>query len=166
MERGRTIFNGDALDGIAQYNALNERGGGPRNAHREVKYPIKEFSVQVPERVGFNESLDFSIMTVSDLDIPLISLSFEFTNHSGAFVAASINDAKTFGIQLSKGQNIWNCRINNIPLKANIYYIVMHLIDKNGVFLATESRVKKIKVEGGHYGLTSDCQLNLVSWKS
>jgi lipopolysaccharide transport system ATP-binding protein len=165
MERGRTIFQGSALDGIARYNELNESGGRSGNSHREVKYPIKEFSVEMPESVGFNEPLDFSIMAVSDLEMPLVSLSVEFANHSGAFVAAVINSSSSFGVQLSEGQNVWNCRISNIPLKDNIYYIVMHIIDNDGAFLATESRVKKIKVHGGHLGITADCQLNLISWK-
>jgi lipopolysaccharide transport system ATP-binding protein len=164
MERGRTIFQGNALDGIARYNELNESGGRSGNSHRKVRYPIREFSVEMPESVGFNEPLELSIKTLSSLSLASVNLSLEFANSAGNFVAAAKTNSLDFGIDLSEGLNTWCCKIQNIPLKAGAYFVILHLIDSAGVFLASEVGIQKIKVDGGCHGITADCQLKMNSW--
>jgi lipopolysaccharide transport system ATP-binding protein len=166
MERGRTIFQGNALDGIARYNELNENGGRSGNSHREVRYPIREFSVEMPERVGFNEPLEFSIKAVSSLSLSSVNLSLEFANSAGNYVAAAKLNSSDFGIDVTEGLNMWFCKIQNIPLKSGAYYIILHIIDSFGIFIASEVRIQKIKVHGGHHGITADCELVMNSWIS
>jgi lipopolysaccharide transport system ATP-binding protein len=162
MERGRTIFNGDALDGIARYNELNERGGGPGNSHREVKYPIKEFSVEMPESVGFNEPLDLKIKVSSEENVGPVDLTVALSNQSGGYAAVGLSNSQSFGIELRKGTNEWSCRVANIPLRNGRYPITVHLIDRIGQFIAIESRVKDISVIGANETIPGDCQLSLT----
>jgi hypothetical protein len=120
----------------------------------------------MPERVGFNEPLEFQIKTLSSRDISPILLSVEFANHSGSYVAAAIKDSSSFKVKLQEGKNCWRCKIHHIPLKAGLYFLILHLIDSKGVFLASEVKMKKLKVNGGHPGITADCQLEIYSWEN
>jgi lipopolysaccharide transport system ATP-binding protein len=163
MERGRTIFQGNALDGIARYNELNERGGGLRNSHSEVKYPISEFSVEMPERVGFNEPLDFKIKVVSDENVGPVDLTVALSNSSGAYLAVGLTNSQVFGMELKKGVQNWKCRIANIPLRNGAYPVTAHLINRNGTFIALDSKSRIIKVEGAHDAIPGDCQLEITN---
>jgi lipopolysaccharide transport system ATP-binding protein len=165
MERGRTIFQGNALDGIARYNELNERGGGPGNAHREVKYPIREFSVEMPERVGFNEPLDLKIKVSSEENVGPVDLTVALSNRSGAYVAVGVKNSQSFGIELHKGENEWSCRIANIPLRNGRYPVTVHLIDRIGKYLAIEVNCRVLKIDRANDGIPGECQLQLIQWQ-
>jgi lipopolysaccharide transport system ATP-binding protein len=163
MERGRTIFQGNALDGIARYNELNENGGGPGNSHREVKYPIREFSVEMPERVGFNEPLDLKIKVSSEENVGPVDLTVALSNQSGAYLAVGLTNSRTFGLELKKGAQIWKCRIANIPLRNGMYPVTVHLINQNGTFIALDSKNHILKVKGAHDAIPGDCQLEITN---
>jgi hypothetical protein len=165
MERGRTIFQGNALDGIARYNELNERGGGPGNSHREVKYPIREFSVEMPERVGFNEPLDLKIKVSSEENVGPVDLTAALSNQSGGYAAVGLSHSKSFGIELRKGENEWRCRVANIPLRNGRYPITVHLIDGAGKYIAIEAKCRDLKIEHANDGIPGECQLQIVNWK-
>jgi lipopolysaccharide transport system ATP-binding protein len=161
MERGRTIFQGNALDGIARYNELNEHGGCTGNSHREVRYPIQEFSVEMPERVGFNEPLDLKIKVSTEENVGPVDLTVALSNQSGGFAAVGVKNSQSFGIELRKGKNEWSCRVANIPLRNGRYPITVHLIDRVGQFIAIESKEKDIIVTGANEAIPGDCQLSL-----
>jgi lipopolysaccharide transport system ATP-binding protein len=165
MERGRTIFQGNALDGIARYNELNERGGGPGNSHREVKYPIREFSVEMPERVGFNEPLDLKIKVSSEENVGPVDLTVALSNQSGGYAAVGLTHSQSFGIELRKGKNEWSCRVANIPLKNGRYPITVHLIDGTGKFLVVEENCKKLVIYKANDNIPGDCQLQMINWQ-
>lgn len=165
MERGRTIFQGNALDGIARYNELNERGGGPGNSHREVKYPIREFSVEMPERVGFNEPLDLKIKVSSEENVGPVNLTVALSNQSGGFAAVGLSNSQSFGIELRKGENEWRCRVANIPLRNGRYPVTVHLIDRVGKFIAIEANCRALMIVRANNGIPGECQLQLISWQ-
>jgi hypothetical protein len=161
MERGRTIFNGNALDGIAQYNELNESGERSGNSHREVRYPIREFSLEMPERVGFNEPLDLKIRVTSEETVGPVDLTVALSNQSGGYAAVGSNSSQSFGIELRKGENEWLCRLANIPLRNGKYPVTVHLIDRMGQFIALESKAQNILVHGANDTIPGECQLSI-----
>ena len=165
MERGRTIFQGNALDGIARYNELNESGGRSGNSHREVRYPIREFSVEMPERVGFNEPLDLKIKVASEETVGSVDLTVALSNQSGGYAAVGLSNSQSFGIELRKGENEWLCRLANIPLRNGRYPITVHLIDRLGKYIAIEANCRDLKIDHANDGIPGECQLQLLSWK-
>jgi lipopolysaccharide transport system ATP-binding protein len=166
MERGRTIFQGNALDGIARYNELNERGGGHSgNSHREVRYPIREFSVEMPESVGFNEPLDLKIKVSSEENVGPVDLTVALSNQSGGYAAVGVKNSQSVGIELRKGENEWLCRLANIPLRNGTYPITVHLIDRLGKYIAMDANCQSLKVDQANDGIPGNCQLQLLSWK-
>jgi lipopolysaccharide transport system ATP-binding protein len=165
MERGRTIFQGNALDGIARYNELNESGGRSGNSHREVRYPIREFSVEMPECVGFNEPLDLKIKVSSEENVGPVDLTVALSNQSGGYAAVGLSHSQSFGIELRKGENEWRCRVANIPLRNGRYPITVHLIDRIGKFIAIEANCRDLKIERANDGIPGECQLELLNWQ-
>jgi lipopolysaccharide transport system ATP-binding protein len=165
MERGGMIFQGNALDGIARYNELNERGGCAGNSHREVRYPIREFSVEMPEHVGFNEPLDLKIKVIAEEAVGPVDLTIALSNQSGGYAAVGLSNSQSFGIELCKGENEWLCRLANIPLRNGRYPITIHLIDLLGKYIAIETNCRYLKIERANDGIPGECQLELINWQ-
>jgi lipopolysaccharide transport system ATP-binding protein len=165
MERGRTIFQGNALDGIARYNELNEHGGCTGNSHREVHFPIREFSVEMPDCIGFNEPLDLKIKVSSEENVGPVDLTVALSNQSGGYAAVGVRNSQSVGIELRKGENEWRCRVANIPLRNGRYPITVHLIDRIGKFIAIEANCRDLKIERANDGIPGECQLELLNWQ-
>jgi lipopolysaccharide transport system ATP-binding protein len=165
MERGRTIFHGNALDGIARYNEINESGGRSGNARKEMQPMIQEFSVEMPERVGFNEPLDLKIKVASEETIGPVDLTVALSNQSGGYAAVGLSNSQSFGIEIRQGENEWICRLANIPLRNGRYPVTVHLIDRLGKYIAIEANCRDLKIDRANDGIPGECQLQLLSWK-
>jgi len=165
MQSGRSVFQGPTSEGVGLYNSLTTSQDTRVDAAKDLRPPITGFKVEVPAHVEFYSPLDLSVIVESSQSMPEVGLSLEFVNQTGVYVAAVIKSSSGFGVKLDAGINRWQCRVEHVPLKPGAYHLVFHLLDLKGKFLATECKVQSILVEGGHGGLTSECQLNLAEWK-
>jgi hypothetical protein len=130
-----------------------------------VKYPIKEFSVEMPECVGFNEPLDLKIKVSSEENVGPVDLTVALSNQSGGYAAVGLSHSQSFGIELRKGENEWSCRVANIPLRNGRYPITVHLIDGTGKFLVVEENCKKLVIYKANDNIPGDCQLQMINWQ-
>ena len=163
MERGRTIFQGNALDGIARYNELNDGKGTSKNAVQKSVDPIENFSVSVPTAVKSNEKIQCEISIHSKREIRDFQIEIGFLNEFGSYSAIGIASSQKLDIKLREGSNVFKLEIKSIPLRNNNYSFYFHLINKSGYFIAVEEYFQTVKVFGADELLPSECHLELVN---
>ena len=163
MERGRTIFQGNASNGIARYNELNDGKGTSKNTVQKSVHPIEKFSVTVPKAVKSNEKVQFEISIHSKSQISDFQIEIGFLNEFGSYSAIGIASSQKLDIKLQEGSNFFKLQIKSVPLRNNNYSFYFHLIDKSGYFIAVEEYFQNIKVFGADELLPSECHLELVN---
>ena len=162
MERGRTIFQGNAQDGIARYNSLNNGSELSNNAYRNVQHPIKEFIVKTNPQVAFNQKMDIEMAVLSESPLEDISVTVALANPSGGFAAVGINDCPLSALHLKKGWNNFRVTIANIPLRNGNYPLSIHLNNSRGDFLAMENYIQSTNVTGASDAIPGECQLEIT----
>jgi lipopolysaccharide transport system ATP-binding protein len=163
MERGLTIFKGNASNGIARYNELNYGKGTSKNTVQKSVDPIEKFSVTVPKAVKSNEKVQFEISIHSKSQISDFQIEIGFLNEFGSYSAIGIANSQKLDIKLREGSNFFKLEIKSVPLRNNNYSFYFHLIDKSGYFIAVEEYFQNIKVFGADELLPSECHLELVN---
>jgi lipopolysaccharide transport system ATP-binding protein len=161
MERGRTIFHGNANEGIGYYNKINIRNDINKNLVKKTTPPINDFDVIYQKNVKFNQSMEVHISINSSQDIDVFHIEAGFLNEFGGYAAIGILSSSELGLKIGKGNTNIKLDISNIPLRNGEYSFIFHLIDHKGFFIAVEEYLQNLNVDGNDNKLPSDCILEI-----
>jgi lipopolysaccharide transport system ATP-binding protein len=166
MERGQSVFQGSALDGIICYNRLNEALRANNKLDHRIRYPVSKFMIDAPSEIAFNSPLTLKISIDSEVDLGPVSITVALANLTGSYAAVGMTNSQRFGVVLGRGLNKWVCRISNIPLRSGIYPLTVHVIDGMGQFIAFEANRFNLRVHSADEPLASECRLVVDSIES
>lgn len=165
LNKGKQHTLGTTEEGIFAYESLNQEDGNEASFLRFHK-PVLNFHWELStESIESGSSVFLTLITEFERHIPNISVRIFIYNASGSMVAASDCTARSSGIWIHPGKNVWKIQVATIPLRRGRYLLALNLIDSVGDIIVWSYKQKHLQISSHSRTLDAYCQLPIAFWQ-